>query len=100
MRRSFSVRTFWDIPVTDFSSSPNLFVPVLRSLSMRTTHLSLIRSSVVSTGHGGRSVSMKMGTACMYYLCVKGLTDASVLSLNNERCVYLLGMDACAQRFT
>ena len=53
MLRSFSVRTFCDIPVTDFWSSPNLFVPVLRSLSMRTTHLSLIRSSVVSTGHEG-----------------------------------------------
>ena len=58
MARSFSVRTFWDTPVTDFMSSPNLLVPDLRSRSISTTHLSLIMRSVVSTGHGGSSVIM------------------------------------------
>ena len=68
MERSFSVRTFWDMPVRDFCSSLNLFFPVLRSLRMRTTHLSPITRSDVSTGHGGRSVIIRMGLVTPYFL--------------------------------
>ena len=68
MRRSFSVRTFCDTPVTDLMSSLKRLVPVRRSRRMSTTHLSLIRSSVVSTGQGGRSVIMPRGWMAWYFL--------------------------------
>lgn len=52
------MRTFCETVPMDFFSSPNLFVPVIRSLRIRTFHLSPIRLNVVSTGHVGNSYNM------------------------------------------
>lgn len=52
------MRNFCETVPMDFFSSPNLFVPVIRSLRIRTFHLSPIRLNVVSTGHAGNSYNM------------------------------------------
>ena len=48
-------RTFCDTPARESFSSPNLLVPVSRSLMISTFHLLPITDSVSSTGHAGRS---------------------------------------------
>ena len=51
--RKCEVRTFCDIPFSDFFNSPKRFVPVSKSRTIRTFHLSPININVVSTGQGG-----------------------------------------------
>ena len=53
--RSWAVKTFCDTLPTDFFSSPNRFVPGIRSRRISTFHLSPMRVSVVSTGQAGSS---------------------------------------------
>ena len=53
--RSCAVRTFCDTFPTDFFSSPNRFVPGIKSLRISTFHLSPISVKVVSTGQAGSS---------------------------------------------
>lgn len=46
-------RTFCDMSPTDDLSSPNLLVPVIRSLMIKTFHLFPMTVSMTSTGHAG-----------------------------------------------
>ena len=48
-------KTFWETVPIDFFSSPKRFVPGIRSLKIKTFHLSPIKLSVVSTGQAGSS---------------------------------------------
>jgi len=54
--RRLEDRTFCDIPVTNFLSSPKRFVLLFKSRKIRTFHLSPISISVVYTGRSGSSV--------------------------------------------
>lgn len=46
-------RTFCDMSPTDDLSSPNLLVPVIRSLMIKTFHLFPMTVSMTSTGQAG-----------------------------------------------
>ncbi len=54
--RSCAVRTFCDTFPTDFFSSPNRFVPGIKSLRISTFHLSPISVKVVSTGRARKCI--------------------------------------------
>lgn len=66
----FDVRTFCDIPPTERFSSPNLRVPPIRSLMIRTFHLLPMTDNVTSTGQAGSSILIILlgrGKASPYY---------------------------------
>lgn len=62
------VNTFCVIPVTDLFNSLNLLVPVNKSLTIRTFHLSFIRLNVTSTGQAGNSFLINIHTPNLFLI--------------------------------